>query len=290
MELDNETKNTVKELQMSILDEIHQICQKYDIGYSLIGGTLLGAIRHHGFIPWDDDMDIGMLRSEYEKFIIAAKNELPSSLFLQSFETENEYPSAFAKIRMNKTKWVESLSSHLKIHQGIYIDIFPYDVTPVSTIKQRYQKYLLLLFKRLIAAKQDQYRFNQNRPFKILFYLSFKMITWLFTINQLVKCQNSIMKLFDNEISNNVTNMGGGYTYEKQTMPKSIFYKLKEAKFENRIYMIFAEPEIYLSHLMGNYMILPPEKDRENRHNISYYEIDDSILTKLKNYDHKTQK
>ena len=105
--VDQETLRNAQLKMVEILEAIDNICQKHDIKYWLCYGTLLGAVRHKGFIPWDDDCDICMMREDYEKFSKYA-NELPSNLFLQTNETDSNYSKKIIKIRMNNTKLVES--------------------------------------------------------------------------------------------------------------------------------------------------------------------------------------
>ena len=120
----------LKVTQQNLLDlmiTLDGICRKENISYSLHGGTLLGAVRENGFIPWDDDMDIGMLRADYEKFLNVAKEKLNKKYFLQTWDTDEKFALPFAKIRLNGTKYIEHNSKNVDIHNGIYIDIFPYD-------------------------------------------------------------------------------------------------------------------------------------------------------------------
>lgn len=127
------TDDTRKRLQKEIFDiflEVKRVCEKLDIQYFIMGGTALGAVRHGGFIPWDDDFDLGMTRKNYDKFISHAKNELKEGFFLQTYETEKRSPFYFAKVRKDNTKFIERYCRRLPIHQGIYIDIFPYDAVP----------------------------------------------------------------------------------------------------------------------------------------------------------------
>ena len=92
--------------QLSIAKEIQRICKKHKIIFFLNAGTLLGAVRHQGFIPWDDDLDVGMLRSEYDRFIDIASKELDEAYFLQTWDSDPKYPMPFAKIRLNGTKYI----------------------------------------------------------------------------------------------------------------------------------------------------------------------------------------
>ena len=110
---------------LEILVEIHRICVENNITYWLEAGTLLGAIRHKGFIPWDDDCDISMPRKDYERFLQIAQEKLPETMFLQTKETDKEYPLPWAKIRKNGTLLIETgETGEEKYHHGIFVDIF----------------------------------------------------------------------------------------------------------------------------------------------------------------------
>ena len=112
---------------LKLLRELDRICTKYDIPYWLDGGTLLGAIRHGGFIPWDDDIDVAMLRNDYYRFLEVAKTELRDDIYLQTRETDSDYPMFFAKLRDKYSTFHEPMYERLKCHKGIFLDIFPFD-------------------------------------------------------------------------------------------------------------------------------------------------------------------
>ena len=123
-------KNELERLQkeeIDILNEIVRICDKNNIPYFLAAGTLLGAVRHSGFIPWDDDIDLFMLRDDYNKFIKCAINEINDNYFLQCHDTDKYYYSSFIKVRKNNTLMIEEENENRKIHRGIWVDIFPLD-------------------------------------------------------------------------------------------------------------------------------------------------------------------
>ncbi len=134
------TDETRRQLQKEIFDiflEVKRVCEELGIQYFIMGGTALGAVRHGGFIPWDDDFDIGMTRSNYEKFIRHAEGKLKEGYFLQTFLTEKRSPFYFAKVRKDNTEFIERYCRKLPIHQGIYIDVFPYDAVPDEEEERR---------------------------------------------------------------------------------------------------------------------------------------------------------
>ena len=116
---------------LEMLLEVDRICRKNGIGYSLFMGALLGAVRHGGFIPWDDDLDVAMLRPEYERFREACRRDLDlERFFFQDHTTDPEYRWAYGRIRRNDSEFVRLGQEHMKMRTGIFMDIFPMDATP----------------------------------------------------------------------------------------------------------------------------------------------------------------
>ena len=133
----------VWKVMLDIVEEFVRICNKYDLKYSLAGGTLIGAFRHRGFIPWDDDIDIDMVREEYDKFLAVAEKELEAPYFLQTTKTDHGRVSVFAQIRNSDTtcfdpKW-QKLGSEFNC--GIGIDIFPVDGKPTGKMRWLFTKW-----------------------------------------------------------------------------------------------------------------------------------------------------
>ncbi len=124
---DDETLNKLHETLIELLDEFVRICKKHNLKYTLVAGTVLGAVRHSGFIPWDDDIDVGMLRPDYEKFLEVAPKELKDKYILDCFEQNKDYHLSFAKIKKNGTIFDEEAAHHMNNHKGIFLDVFPLD-------------------------------------------------------------------------------------------------------------------------------------------------------------------
>lgn len=119
-------------LEMEILKKLLEVCEKHHLRAWADGGTLLGTVREHGFIPWDDDIDIAMLRDDYDKLVAVAKEEFKPPFFLQNGHTDNFW-NGFSKLRMDGTAGITRNSYRFNFHQGIFIDIFPYDAVPEGT-------------------------------------------------------------------------------------------------------------------------------------------------------------
>ena len=138
VKIEGELLRKLQLMELEMLIEVDRICRKYDIQYFLDGGTLLGAVRHDGFIPWDDDADIIMLHEEYEKFYNACKKELNTErFFLQDYRTDKHYLWGFAKMRRNGTTFLREGQEHVKCHTGVCIDIFYCDNVPDNPMLRR---------------------------------------------------------------------------------------------------------------------------------------------------------
>lgn len=135
--MNQEELRKMQMLQVELLEEVDRICTKHHISYSIEGGTLLGAIRHKGFIPWDDDVDIAMVRSEYKKFCKACEKDLDKEkFFLQNHDTDSEYRWGYAKVLKNDTSFVRYGQEHMKMRRGVYVEIFPMDGIPENPVEK----------------------------------------------------------------------------------------------------------------------------------------------------------
>lgn len=142
------------EVLLEILAEIVRICEKHHIPFFMIGGSAIGVHFWQGIIPFDDDIDIGMTRANYNRFLSVAPSELDSRFFLQTQKTERHMPYYFTKVRKNGTRYVEEVTRQLDIHHGIFVDIIPFDKIPDSSRWQQVQwKMVNALYECLMAVE-----------------------------------------------------------------------------------------------------------------------------------------
>ena len=250
---------SITKLQYTILiivEEINRICMKNNISFSMDGGTLLGAVRHKGFIPWDDDIDIGLKRGEYERLLQACKTDLDSKKFtLQTYEVR-DYAFSFAKIHLNNTEIVEDFSKQANVHHGIFIDIFPYDNLPDRAFAQRIFLIKNHLLKNLIWVKCNYGTEKQRRKIS---YGCFKAISLLFSIEKLKEIREQHI------VKYNIKKTKECFTsdYPMYHLENKWFDKLTIYKFENKSYPGFDDYDAYLSRIYGDYMELPSEEKRK---------------------------
>jgi len=261
----------VQKVQIEILLEFDRICKKNNIKYQLFAGTLLGAIRHKGFIPWDDDIDVCMLRKDYNKFIEACKEDLDEKYFLQTYETDPDYILQYAKIRKNNTLFIEQSTSECQMHHGIYIDIFPLDNIMANTLLGRLQLMLMYILGRINLSRVKMLCMNAKKPVErrlsIVFHYILKIIPKAWTDKLLTK----IACIFEGKDTKYIANLTNGVTKEiltRFTMEKDSFYDTIEWEFEGHMFPVPKNYREVLTRNFGDYMKLPPEEERYPHHGI----------------------
>lgn len=254
--------------QLIIAREIKRLCDKHNIKYFIIAGTLLGAVRHGGFIPWDDDMDIGMLREDYERFLKVAKTDLGEEFFLQTSETDKNYGLPFAKILLNGTVLVEA-SAGSAAKKGIFIDVFPFDVAPEDDNDRESHNKKTYFYKRLLLAKLNYKVYKKNDYVKRVVYFVLKIMSSFYSHDKLVKKLEGEITRYNNQKTEDIVNIGGAYGYKKETIKASWVRDTVEIPFED---MTISAPVDYIKYLetfYGDYMTPPPEDKRYNRHSVT---------------------
>lgn len=268
------TTADIQQVSLEILKDVHSFCIKNNIRYSLSYGTLLGAIRHQGFIPWDDDLDIMMPRPDYERFI-------------QSYQSTEGYKilpegkdSMIAMARVydtKKTHVVMDVSPWCKRDVGIWIDIFPIDGAEEnkSLFKQRVDV-IYNLWIQNFKYRLTQISYNTRKTFIQKLKLFIKKILW--RKYNTSKRHIEIQKLITYGSTNHVTSLSVPDCKDKEYYPIDIFNEYIETKFEDANFLILKNYDFYLQKIYGDYMKLPPEEDRNPKHTFNEYYWKQTLL------------
>lgn len=257
---------SVQRIEVEMLIEIDRICKKCGIQYCISAGTLLGAVRHQGFIPWDDDADIAFLRTEYEKFRKACETELDHERFyFQDYRNTPGYRWGYGKLRRKGTKFIRLYQEHMIYEQGVFVDIMPYDFVPDNFIKRKIHNFVCFLYRKCFWAPLGK---MQSKGIE-------KIIYWVLDKISDKKIYSSYSKFIEKSNKKNtkririltfpVPGRENGYLYK-------CFTDLIPMKFEGIEVMGMRDYDVYLSYKYGNYMQLPPVEKRKI-HPISKIEL-----------------
>ncbi len=266
----------VKKVEQEILDVFHCICEKYHLRYSLAWGTLLGAVRHKGFIPWDDDIDVMMPREDYEALIKIWDSTAPADYLLQDYNRDSDYTNNFVKIRKNHTTFIQFEEEKKKKYQkGVFIDVFPMDRVPsgkIAKIAQKAATAVNLLYSRRYTstdagivgtAEKALLKVSESRQIKARAYSEGILKKW-----------NGAREL---EYLTTGTMGFIGYYY-----PNDLFDDLVTLEFNGKNYCCTKRYHEFLTIRYGDYMQLPPEEERVWMHhplvidlNHNYEELED---------------
>lgn len=265
--MEQELLRKVQLVQLEIAKEIKRVCEENDIRYFLTDGSFLGAVRHGGFIPWDDDMDMGMLRSDYEKFCRIAPSKLKPEYCLQTWYTEPNYGLPFGKVLKRNTIYMENKKSARLQENGFYVDIFPFDYVPEHPEKRRELASKLLGIYRMKLMKCGYKPWMENEKIiwkKRIGYLYYQLGAALVSQEHLAHAYD-ILAVAEQDS----TLVCEQYAGENPVyFDRTLFEELADYTFEGVTLKGPKRYDEYLSAQYGDYMQLPPEDQRENRHQI----------------------
>lgn len=269
MEIPKGDFRKIQLIMLEMLVEFDRICNKNEIVYSLDGGTLLGAIRHKGFIPWDPDIDVIMHRNEFEKFKKACQEDLDTRrFFLQDHELDSNYRWGYARLRRKGTEFVRAGHEHMKYKTGIFMDIMIVDNVPDGLIMRKIHNALSYCIRKTLwseAGKVLHPKWYGRLWYK---FLSFIPADWVFRVRNFIanKCNAN-----DTEL---IRRMTGGYPSRcKYGTPKRFYERRVQVEFEGYIFWGFEQYDQYLRLVYGDYMKLPPLDERKPHIPCSKYQL-----------------
>lgn len=268
MDMSQDSMKLLHDHQLAIAAEVRSICVRNDIKFFIVAGTLLGAIRHRGFIPWDDDMDIGMLRSDYDRFLICAAEQLPQPFVLQSWHHDSGFGLPMAKVREKNTRFIEQNSINTHAHNGIFIDIFPFDEMPPSPLKRKLQNASTFVLKRLVLARLSYKVGVAGSTWKRVLFGVLLLLTKHLSVDRIIAALEHEMRKYNSSGDGDFVAIGGSYGYEKEVLKNTWVQDWAEVDFEGLSWPCFKQWDAYLEHMYGDYMKPPPIDQRGKRHGI----------------------
>lgn len=265
---DNNKEYDLAELHSALLvllKKFDSVCRKYDIKYSIAFGTLLGAVRHKGFIPWDDDVDILISRKNYEKLAAIPANEYGTDFFFQTVDTDPGYPYNTARLRLNNSAMIYEKWLNAGFNQGIYIDIIILDNIPDSFGAELFQKMKIIALTPFRFARNKNVFFAGGKNIPILLKKIMYALMKNFPLDKLYKREIKVEKAYSDVQTQRVAFIGEGNLilkrwYPTKPMPSEWFKDYCNIKFEDTELMCSSFHINMLEKWYGDYMKLPPKE------------------------------
>ena len=248
-----------------LLDAIDKVCKEHGIKYYVIAGTLLGALRHKGFIPWDDDLDVALMRSDYDKLVEHAHEWFPEPFSIVAYNNDLSYPKYFAKLEDKSTTLVERF--YLGYVGGIYMDIFPLDSVPDNKLLRAWHYYRFNLKRRMLyLIYRDPYKHGKG-----LSSLWLRLLQKLVSKEGLHRRTHKVLTEFEGKKNCNyvMTHDDGFKAYHK-----SVFGTPQPCEFEGHTFCAPEHPEGFLSVLYGDDFMTPPPVEKRDSHFHDYCDME----------------
>lgn len=270
--LTDEDVRAVQKVLLTIMDDIHIACEKYNINYALSGGCALGAERHKGFIPWDDDMDICMMRKDYDRFRDCMIELYGDKYYIQEVRACENYDLNFMKVRLNGSVFCEFLDPEME-KAGVFVDIFPVENVYDNKLALAVQMFLsdgmqfVCSCLRIAAKKERLLKMagdNENARKSILLKSRIALPFRIFSFRRWLLWTEKVLMMNKNEDTKIVAIPTGGQHFKGERLPREWMFPPVRAAFEDRSYYVMRKNKKYLKKTFGNYMELPPEEKREH--------------------------
>ncbi|MBO4843961.1 MAG: LicD family protein [Bacteroidales bacterium] len=262
----SEELRAVQLIELEALKEVVRVCDKLSIECFLVGGSCLGAMRHGGFIPWDDDIDVGMRREDYDRFLKEAPSILNNRFFLQTPYTDKNSAYSYAKVRVNGTMFVEYCNRKNKMHQGIYCDVFPFDNVPDDDTKNkkqfvRFTRLNYIFFYRQtpdVSCPPNSIRDHFKSIVRKVMHYSLVLFT---NKERLYRSLLSTATEYNGKEQSSVACLHFP-KWKGDEILLSDLYPLKSVQFEGITVKVPRNAEKYLTTHYGDWRTLPPESQQ----------------------------
>jgi lipopolysaccharide cholinephosphotransferase len=251
---------------LRLLTEFDRVCSLIGVKYQLFAGTLLGAVRHKGFIPWDDDLDVIMMREDYDRFLRETDKYLDTNVFFLQKEFSEHWPMFFSKLRLNGTACIEKYRpKDPMVHQGIYIDIFPCDDAKATAIGKRMQ----FLASKVVIAKSLSKRGYETKSAKKKLFMAFCKLLPMKPFLKIAKSGKKNGKELHSFFA-------AARNYSKNVYPRELLQKTINCDFEGGSYPIPEDYDTLLKTLYGEYMVLPSPDERKKKQHAIFVDTENS--------------
>lgn len=302
MEMSQDDLHKMHRLQLMILTEVDRLCRQHNIKYTLCGGSLLGSIRHKGFIPWDDDIDISMLREDYDRFCKICEEELDKSkFFLQNTDTDPEYRFIYGRMLLNGTSYVRYGQEHMKFKNGIFIDIFPRDGCSDNIILFKIQRSLGYLMRKMLYSPIGVVRtrklsskiafrvlscFPRSFPLSILSFIqkmNFGKDTEVvycyglmgYTEKRKLDMGKAAYREYRKSLKSETPEQKAERKVREKGLKRVFFEEISDRDFDGVKVMVTDHYDTWLKYNYEDYMKLPPEDKRKVHQCASYFSFGD---------------
>ena len=267
--------------------EVDRVCKQLGITYFLVGGTMLGACRHKGYIPWDDDTDIGMLRPDYEKFCAHAQEVLKPEYFVQTPETDPHNHFVYIRLRKTGAEYITLYNDGKDFHKGLWVDIFPFDARPKSSALAKVQNKLANLSARAsMGFKRRREYINQDMTTDIsvlpasdqAFLRRYHLLAKFFPVSACRGAYHLFARMFNPLLGKGTNPLYASFIPTYTTISKSEVFPINRVPFETEQLDIPCGADAFLTRQYGDYMSLPPVHQRYCEHGFKYLRLPDGRL------------
>lgn len=259
-------------VQFEVLQSFATFCNANGLNFCLLAGSALGARRHGGIIPWDDDIDVGMMRSDYDA-LVTLRDNLPDGLFLQEWMHDPHLPAPIAKLRKDGTAMVEKTSKNVAGHKGIFIDIFPLDAVPENKWSTRSFYSKVLFLKRALRHKLGYSTRYLGFPLFIADFAA-KLFSLVISAEFMKEALDHAIRSAAKSPGDKVVAVAGSYSLAKETLASRWIRDATNVAFESGTYPCPHPIDEYLRHLYGeNFMQPPPLNRRAPKHPLERLEF-----------------